>query len=354
MSLQSIAYRLTGRVPNLDIDLAVTMVRQSWHSIRKLRGWSWQLQQSGFSTPSQVGSSSTTPPLNSNFGTCTVAFGSPTVTGDAIASGEWATASQYGSLITQRQFRIGGGTIYNIIAADFNTPTAAVLTLDRAFIDPLVSYTGQPYLIYQPYIAAPEKNFIRWLAMRDMTNVRWLNVDADYQERRNTDMADPQRQIYTPPLMVLPFQRDYRGQGTATPSSKLGYMMYELYPQPISQILYQTWFEFEGPDVELPNDTFPVPVTEALVEFKSLTDAYAWAEGNKDQANPRGGGANNQFLCQMYEAKYKEELAACRINDREAVSLFNAQMTRTGSPAPFSQFNPATGVLSVSNLAQRA
>lgn len=343
------AYELTGRVANLDIDLAVTMVREAWHSVRKLRGWSFQLGQGGFSVPSQIGSSSTTPPLNANFGTCTVTFGSPTVTGDAIASGQWIVASQYGSLITQRQFRIGGGTIYNIIAADFTIPTAATLTLDRAFIDPLVSYTGQPYLIYQPYIATPEKNFIRWLAIRDMTNVRWLNVNSDYQERRATDMADPQRQIYTPPLMVLPFETDQRPN-----SSTLGYFLYELYPQPISQILYQTWWMYEGPDLKLPADILPTPITEALVKWKALTDAFANAEANKDPANPRGAGANYQFLSQFYGAKYEDELKACRINDRERVNMFNAQMTRTGSPAPFSQFNPATGVLSVSNLAQRA
>lgn len=347
MSLQDMAYECTGRVPNLDIDLAVTMVREAWHSVRKLRGWSFQLQQGGFSVPSQIGSSSTSPPLNANFGTVTVGFGLTTVIGDSVASAEWATASQYGSLLTQRQFRIGGGTIYNIIAADFTVPTAAVLTLDRAFIDPLVSYTGQPYLIYQPYIAAPEKNFIRWLAIRDMTNVRWLNVNADYQERRATDQADPQRQIYTPPLMVLPFDTDYR-----TGSSTYGYMMYELYPQPISQILYQTWWLYEGPDLTLPADILPTPITEALVKWKALTDAFANAEGNKDPANPRGSGANFQFLAQFYQTKYDAELKACRINDRERVNLFNAQMTRVGSPAPFSSFNPATGVLSVSNLSQ--
>jgi hypothetical protein len=347
MSLQSMAYELTGRVPNLDIDLAVTMTREAWHSIRKLRGWSFQFGQGGFSVPSQIGSSSTTPPLDADFGTCTVAFGSPTVTGDAIASAEWVTASQYGSLLTQRQFRIGGGTIYNIIAADFTDPNAATLTLDRAFIDPLVSYTGQPYLIYQPYIPTPEKDFIRWLAVRDMTNVRWLNVNADYQERRNTDMADPQRQIYTPPLMVLPFETDFRPG-----SSTYGYFLYELYPQPISQILYQTWWLWEGPDLQTPTDILPTPITEALVKWKALTDAFANAEANKDPANPRGAGANFQFLSQFYEAKYEKELKACRINDRERVNLFNAQMTRVGSPAPFSTFNPATGVLSVSNLAQ--
>lgn len=347
MSLQSMAYELTGRVANLDIDLAITMIREAWSSVRKLRGWSFQFQQGGFSTPSQVGSSSTTPPLNEDFGTVSLAFGSTLVTGDAIASAEFLTTSQYGSLITQRQFRIGGGTIYNIIAMDATDPTAVVLTLDRAFIDPLVSYVGQPYLIYQPYITAPDRNFIRWLGFRDMTNVRWLNIDADYEERRTTDMADPQRQIYTPPLMVLPFQTDTRPN-----SSTPGWMMYELYPQPIQQILYQTYWLTEGADLDLPTDILPFPVSEALVKWRALSDAYGWAEGNKDPADPRGAGANNPFLIQMYEAKYQAELKSCRINDRERINLFSAQMTRVGSPSPFSTFNPATGVLSVSNLAQ--
>lgn len=338
MSLQDMSYELTGRVPNLDIDLAVTMIREAWHSIRKLRGWSWQLGQGGFSVPAQM-----------NLGTVTVGFGSTTVTGNAAASAQWiANGSQYGSLLTQRQFRIGGGTIYNIVAADTTTdPTAVTLTLDRAFIDPLASYSGQPYLIYMPYVPAPQKAFIRWLAMRDMTNVRWLNVNADYEERRNTDMADPQRQIYTPPLVVLPFYTDQRPN-----SSTADYFLYELYPGPTSAILYQTWWMWEGPDLVNPQDTLPTPVTEALVKWKALTDAYANAEANKSAQNPRGMGANFSFLCQMFEAKYQAELKACRVNDRERVNMFAAQMSRVGSPAPFSSWNPATGVLSVSNLAQ--
>lgn len=342
------AYELSGRVPNLDIDLAYTFIREAWHSVRKLRGWSFQLGQGGFSVPSQIGSSAGAhPPPNQDFGTVTVAFGSDQVTGDAIASGQWATASQYGSLLTQRQFRIGGGTIYNIVAYDATNPSASVLTLDRPFTDPLKSYSGQNYLIYQCYFATPEKNFIRWLAMRDMTNVRWLNVDGDYIQRRQTDMADPQRQLYTPPLMVLPFQADSR-PNTSTP----GYFLYELYPQPLTQIMYQTWWMWEGPDLVNDTDLLPVPITELCVKCRALVDAYAWAEANKDPQNPRGMGANYAFLIRMYEEKYQEELKACRINDREKVNMFNAQMTRVGSPAPFSTFNPATGVLSVSNLAQ--
>lgn len=340
MSLITMAQELTGRCPNLDIDLAVTMIREAWHSIRRQRGWSFQLSQSGFAAPSQFAA-----------GTVSVSYGGTTVTGDATASAGWSTLSQFGSLITQRQFRIGGGTIYDIIAYDDTNPNAIVLTLDRPFIDYEAHSTGLPYLIYQPYYATPVKDFIRWLAIRDMTNVRWLNVNADYDTRRATDMADPQRQIYTPPLVVLPLGIDQRGIGTTTPSSTLGYMRYELYPQPSSQIVYQNWYEWEGPDLINDTDTLPDPISEILVKSKALVDAYGNAEANKNPANPRGSGADFRFLVGQYQQMYNVELQNCRVNDRERVSMFSAQMSRVGSPAPFSVFNPATGVLNVSNLA---
>lgn len=342
MSLITMSQELTGRVPNLDIDLAVTMVREAWHSIRKQRGWSFQLGQGGFAAPGQYAQ-----------GTVSIPYGGTQVIGDATATAGWATLSQFGSLITQRQFRIGGGTIYDIIAYDTTTNAPfATLTLDRPFIDYEANPTGLPYLIYQPYYATPQKDFIRWLAIRDMTNVRWLNVNADYDTRRQTDMADPQRQIYTPPLVVLPLGTDTRGQGTVNASSTLGYMRYELYPQPSSQIVYQSWYEWEGPDLVNDSDTLPDPISEILVKSKALVDAYGSAEANRDPANPRGSGADFRFLVGQYQSMYATELQNCRVNDRERVSMFSAQMSRVGSPAPFSTFNPATGVLNVSNLAQ--
>ncbi len=341
MALIQMAQELTGRVPNLDIDLAVTMIREAWKSVRKLRGWSFQLGQGGFAAPSKYG-----------LGTVSVTYGATTVTGDATASAGWATLSQFGSLVTQRQFRIGGGTIYDIIGYDDTDPNAIILTLDRPFIDYLATTTGLPYIIYQPYYTTPEKEFVRWLAIRDMTNVRWLNVNADYDARRATDMADPQRQIYTPPLIVLPLGVDTRGQGTSLASSTLGYMRYELYPQPSSQIVYQSWYMWEGPGLENDADELPRPITELLVKSKALVDAYGMAEANKDPQNPRGSGADFRFTSGLYAQIYKDELASCRVNDRESVSMFSATMSRVGSPAPFSTWNPATGVLSVSNLAQ--
>jgi len=337
MSLYTMAFEVSGSVPGLDIDLAITKVREAWHSVRKLRGWSFQLGSGGFSTPSQV-----------VLGTVSVTFGSPTVTADATATTAWSTASEYGSLLSQRQFRIGGSTIYNIIAYKV-VGGFGQLTLDRPYTDALANNvsTGLSYIIYQPYWPAPVKGFTRWLAVRDMTNVRWLNVNADYEQRRTTDQADPQRQIYENPLMLLPYQTDQR-----VGSSTLGRFQYELYPGPISAYSYQTWYMWDGPDLVNQNDELPEPITEKMVKKLALVDGYEWAEANKDPQNPRGSGADFRFLMVAAQKVYDEELRACRVKDREQVNMFNATMTRIGSPAPFSTFNPATGVLSVSNLAQ--
>ena len=77
-------------------------------------GWSWQLFETGFTVPGALST-----------GTVTLQFGSYQVIGDANAVTAWTTlgiGSQYGSLLTQRQFRSGGvsgaGTIYDIIAFD--------------------------------------------------------------------------------------------------------------------------------------------------------------------------------------------------------------------------------------------
>ena len=334
MSLGSMADELTGEVPGLDLDLAVTKVREAWHDVRKLRGWSFQFGSGGFSTPGQV-----------NQGTVSVSFGSPTVTADAVATTQWAGASQFGSLLSQRQFRIGGGTIYNIIAYQV-VGGFGQLTLDRPYTDSLSTTTGLSYLIYQVYYATPVKGFTRYLAIRDMTNVRWLNVNADYEQRRSTDMADPQRQIYENPLMILPYQTDQRPG-----SSTLGYFQYEMYPQPIAPYTYQTWWMWDGPDLVAMTDELPEPITEKLVKKLALVDGYQWAEANKDPQNPRGSGADFRFLMPKAQKDYDNELIACRVNDREKVNVFKATMTRVGSPAQFSIYNPATGVLSVSNLA---
>lgn len=334
MALADMIWELTGCVPNFDAALARIKLQDAWRDIRRLRGWSFQLSQGGFSTPPGISG-----------GTVTLTFGSPTVIADATATPLWQAASNAASLITQRQFRQTGASIYNIVAYD----GVSTITLDRPYTDVLLNFgvnAGLSYLLYQPYYTTPVEKFIRWLAVLDMTNVRWLNCRADYEERSAVNMNDPQRQIYANPLNLLPVDVDQRS-GSSTPN----WMRYELYPQPTSQYGYMTWYEWEGPDLQNMSDTLPWPVTENLVKTKARIGAYEWAEANKDPQNPRGAGANFGFLMEAALEEYKMSLQGIRVVDEERVNMFRATMTRIGSPMPFSTFNASTGVLSVSNLA---
>jgi hypothetical protein len=330
--LADMVFELTGAVPGFDAAFARTKIREAWHEIRKLRGWSFQNAQGGFSsTPSIAG------------GTVSLTYGGTTVTADGTAAVLWANGSQFGSLLSQRQFRIGGGSIYDIVAYNQG---AGTITLNRPYTDPLPTPTGNSYLLYQPYYTTPVKDFIRWLGVFDMTNVRWIDILGNYEQRTNVNINDPQRQIYANPLSLLPIGTDMR-PGTATP----GWLREELYPQPTSQYGYMTWYEWSGPDLVNLSDTLPFPITENLVKTKARIGAYEWAESNKNPGNPRGSGANFSFLMEAANAEYKDLLQGIRVEDRERIDMFNRTMSRIGSPMPFSTYNNSTGVLSVSNLA---
>ena len=96
---------MRGCVPGYSALLARTHLNEAWKDIRNMRGWSFQLVNGGFGTPGLT-----------NAGSVTVAFGSTSVLGDLQASEAWAAMSDPESFITQQQFRVGQGTIYNIIA----------------------------------------------------------------------------------------------------------------------------------------------------------------------------------------------------------------------------------------------
>ena len=135
--LSDMIAELSGNAPGIDYAYAKTLKNESGGDVRRLGGWSFQLQETGFTVPGMLST-----------GTVTLEFGNPAVIGDANATAAWATASQYGSLITQRQFRSGGtsgaGTIYDIISLDTITyaPFSALI-LNRPFSDPLAVMPDQ-------------------------------------------------------------------------------------------------------------------------------------------------------------------------------------------------------------------
>lgn len=344
MSLSTMIAEMRGCVPGYSALLARTHLREAWRDIRKQTGWSFQLGVGSISTPGKVST-----------GTVTVQLGSDIVIGDTAATTAWLTAGTPLSSISQRQFRVGAGTIYNIISYDnggdpINSPNYpfATLTLDRLYSDLVANNSPQPtqgYTIYQPYIATPVKNFNAWEAVCDVTNVIWLKCNAGRHDRERIDRADSQRQIFSNPGILLPYEVDQRPN-----SATLGWMMYELYPQPQAQYAYQTWYTCDGPDLNAPTDTLPYPMTEDCLKALARVKAYEWAEANKDSANPRGAGADFRYLMGAAQSQHKDQLKDLRMLDRDRVDLWNSRMTRITGYGPYATFDPATGEVMSRNL----
>ncbi len=336
MALANMISELRGCVSGYSAALARTHLRNAWTDIRNLKGWSFQVANTGYTVPGLV-----------NAGAVTTVLGSPLVTGDATASAAWATASTAVSLITQRQFRIGQGTIYNIIAADFSTPTAAVLTLDRPWIDAYYLGPTQGYSMYQPYLVAPVQSFQAWEYFLDVRNVIALDVNNTRGIWEGVNIADPQRQIFSNPGNLIPHGTDTR-QGSAT----FGYPMFELYPQPQSIYVYQVGYSWAGPDLTDTPGTVavPGPMTEHVVKTLARVKAYEWAEANKSADNPRGAGANYQFLMQSAMAEYGAQIKEIRMIDRDIYDAFKYQMNRWTNIGVVATFNAATGTVQSRNL----
>lgn len=336
MSLSTMVAENRGCVSDYSAALSRIHIRNAWVDIRNLKGWSFQLVNTGFTVPGLV-----------NAGSVTVNLGAMTVLGDATASAAWATASNPTSLITQRQFRIGQGTIYDIVAADFTNPAAAVLTLDRPWIDAYYLGPTQGYSIYQPYIVAPVASFQAWEYFLDVRNVIALQVNNTRDILEKVNEADPQRQVFSNPGNLFPHGVDSR-PGSAT----LGYPRFELYPQPQSIYVYSAGYSWAGPELtDVPSQSaVPTPITEHVVKTLARVKAYEWAEANKNQDNPRGMGADYRFLMQSAQAEYSAQIKEIRSIDRDIYDAWNRQMQRFTNIGVISTFNPATGTVQSRNL----
>jgi hypothetical protein len=325
MSFLDMKSELAEAIPGLSRTYAGTLLNRAWRVVRDNSLWSFQLSQGGFSTPAVTTAGSIT--LDG--------IGQSTGVADSVATAAWAALPAYWGPTVQ-QIRANGYSIYSIIAFDSST---GIFTLDRPFVDPLPAYDGVNYQMFQAYIAAPT-GFKRWLNVGDMFNCWALDI---WTARRTMELVDPARLYTSDPTMVMPVGVDRRGAGTDTPSSTLGQMLYELYPNPSSEISYNTYFVTSGDDLVLNSDTLPYPITEELVLFKARTYAYEWAEARKDIMAAKGSGANYAMLMKQAEAEFRVRIRSLRLEDRDQVDAYmitlNAAKCRLRDP----YYNSQTG-----------
>jgi hypothetical protein len=318
---------LTDLVPKMSRVRAKRLINRALRYVEDSCLWSFQLGQGGFSTPQVTTAGSISCVLGSNQITC-----------DSVASAAMLALPFYWSPTIQ-QIRAQGFSIYSIIALDQTNPNAVVLTLDRPFIDPLPFFTGVGYQMFQAYIAAPPR-FKRWLTIADMFDCWALDI---WTSKRTIDLDDPARLYTSNPDTAMGIGQDKRGAGTATPSATLGQQLYELYPNPQTEISYQTYFaQYAGPLVNN-SDTLPEPITEEVVTQKALTWAYRDAEARKDVLAARGSGANFLALKKEAETDFVYRLKTLRLLDRDAVNAYMVNMNDAVRGFKMPYFNAPAG-----------
>ena len=330
MSLSSMIAEMRGAVPGYSALLARTHIQNAWSDVRDMKGWSFQLGNGGFGTPPLV-----------NAGSVTVAFGGTTVTADATATAAWATTSQPGSLLTQRQFRgPGNGQIYNIVGYAV-VGGFGVLTLDRPYYD-TTSGSTLGYSLYECFYPVPVQDFIAWEAVLDVNNCIDLVQGTARKNRQWVDANDPQRQIFSNPGSIIPYGTDQR-QGSST----FGWLMFELYPQPQAQYSYSTWYSRRGADLVLPSDTLPFPITEHLIKTLARVKALEWYIVKAESEGKSVSGA--QFAMGAAAKEGAAQLKEIRMLDRDRYDAWYSVMNRVKGYGVVTTFHPNTGMVPSNN-----
>lgn len=285
-----------GAVPKVPFDAAKKWVIRAWADVRRQNLWSFQL----WDGPQWIS------PGLIQAGTATVVNGSNQVVVDAAAAAAIDAIAVSYSLITQRQFRVGSGTLYNIWGWDSATRT---LTLDRVYGEG--SQTDASYQIYQCYYAAPYRDHLTFTSVRDMQNFIDLFID---KTRAQIDAMDPQRTWYYFPTDVVYYQQD---QNPNSPTYQ--YPMFELWGAPTYSLNYQLYGIRRGPDLSANTDVLPPAVGEDVVIALAKYYAYQWAEANKG-AHVYLQGTDWKFLMGGALAEYQRLYKDYRRQDKETVN----------------------------------
>jgi hypothetical protein len=309
VAFANMAFEIAGEI-NMPYPLAATRVNEALGEIFDSQMWSFQMKESGWLAPGLQFVSGT-----QSAGTITATAYSTSIVGDATASAAWAAYASL-PLFTTFQIREPMYSLYNIVAYD----GVSTITIDRPWMEP--SGVGLAYMIYQAYFPAPTSTFKRFFAIRDTTN----SAPIDYWSKFETDLMvqDPQREVFDNPAFAVPYQTDLRAN-SATPN----YMLYELWPHPLSVLPYTISYLDRGSLLVNPSDTLPSPLTEEMVKWKAKQKAYLWKEAQRKEGS--SDGPDWQFLAAASLAQYKEVAKIVMDRDRDQCEMYFRRFVRDAS-----------------------
>lgn len=306
---------LLGMVPKFPLSLSKKLINRAWEDVRNFNLWSFQL----YDGPQWI-----SPPII-NSGTVSVTRGSATVAADATAAAAITAGIASYSTIPQRQFRVGNGSIYNIIA--WATPN---LTLDRSYGE--ATNASAEYRIYQLYYAAPFQDHVTFLSVRDMENFRDLFLD---RKRMWVDSQDPQRMYSNWPTHAVFYKVD-----DVVTSTTYRYPLYELWSAPLSSYTYNLYGIRNGADFSAGSDAVPVQIGEDVIIERAKYYVYQWAEANRDRVAK--GSSDYKFLMKEANAEYFRLVRDYRRRDMERVNNWTFER-RVGFQGVMAHYNSVAG-----------
>jgi hypothetical protein len=201
--------------------------------------------------------------------------------------------------LSTRQFRVGGGPIYNITAFD----AVNTLTLDRVYAEQSTA-AGQ-YQIYQCYYPAPVSDFLRWMDVMDPINQYRFRRRNLYRTKEEVDRIDPGRGSQTEPIWMAAYKYD----ATGTP-------MFEMWPHPIQALGYQVVYQRRGVDLTA-TQQLPAAIPEAMLLERAKSYASLWAMTNQG-THPELAAVRWDTLMAVQNKAYMDMLAKAKTNDEEA------------------------------------
>ncbi len=324
MAFQNMCFGLVGQVPGMNMPLAQTFINEALFNIYEAQMWSWQFAEAGWLTPGLQFPVQGSSAVGQSGGTITTTAYSDQVVGDATAAAAWLAYFNAGTLplLTSYQIRVPYYSLYSIIAYD----GVDTFTLDRPWMEP--DGAGQAYMVYQAYFPAPVQDFKRFFTIRDTKD----NAPINYSKLGQRDLAviDAQRVQFNLPGYAVPYEVDKRGAGTVNASPTLGYMLYELWPHPLSVWPYTIAYLRRGPALTAPSDTVPFPLNEELVMWRAKEVSYQWKEAQKGDGLARGSGADWRFLAEAANREYERKRKIVSDMDRDLCEAYFTRFTREG------------------------
>ena len=294
-TINEMSVELAGQIPGLSRLFAAKFINRALEAVQKDYLWSWMIGEGILVIPDAVST-----------GLVAVTKYSPTITFNATSIAVLDPLALANPPLIERQFRIPGGPVYNIISY---VPITGIATLDRAYLEETNSAAS--YNIYRCYYnppssdgITPNTDFLRYLSI--LNNIQGYSIRGKrlYMTREILNQRDPLRGALGYPYYAAAYKP------TAT-----GLMQYELWPHPTFGMALLCQYEKKHVDL-LASESLPNQCSSTLIQYRAFEYAYRWATQNVGRI-PELRGTDWRFLLVESQKKYAFELVGAKRNDKE-------------------------------------